>query len=70
MWTAEATATLPALRELGRSEWAAFEPPGALHQAIGYRSIVADLRPVERHTAQSPAHWLRKLLAGPCASSV
>jgi hypothetical protein len=79
VWTADATATLPALRELVgldavllRCEWTAFEPPerlpragrlaeplSALHQAIGYRSVVADLRPVERHTAQSAAHWLR-----------
>jgi hypothetical protein len=71
------------LRDAYLSEWTAFEPPerlrrawrlaeplSALHQAIGYRSIVADLRPVERHTAQSPAHWLRTLLAGLRASSV
>jgi hypothetical protein len=90
VWTADTTATLPALRELAgldavllRCEWTAFEPPerlrrvwglaeplSALHRAIGYRSIVADLRPVERHTAQSPAHWLRKVLAGLRASSV
>jgi Phosphotransferase enzyme family len=65
------------LRDAYLSEWTAFEPPerlrrawrlaeplGALDQAISYRSIVADLQPVERHTAQSPAYWLRKVLAG------
>jgi Phosphotransferase enzyme family len=65
------------LRDAYLSEWTAFEPPeqlrrawqlaeplSALNQAIGYRSIVADLQPVERHTARSPAYWLRKVLAG------
>jgi len=65
------------LRDAYLSEWTAFEPPerlrrawrlaeplSALNRAIGYRSIVADLAPVERHTAQSPAYWLRKALAG------
>jgi aminoglycoside phosphotransferase (APT) family kinase protein len=65
------------LRDAYLSEWTAFEPPerlarawqlaeplAALDQAISYRSIVADLQPVERHTARSPAYWLRKVLAG------
>jgi hypothetical protein len=57
--------------------WARFEPPGrlarawelalplgALHQAVGYRSIVAGLRPpVDRHLAGSTAWWLRRMLA-------
>jgi hypothetical protein len=65
------------LRDAYLSEWAAFEPAeqlrrawqlaeplSALNQAIGYRSIVADLQPIERHTAQSTAYWLRKVIAG------
>lgn len=65
------------LRDAYLSGWTAFEPPerlrrawqlaeplSALNQAISYRSIVADLAPVERHTAQSPAYWLRKVLVG------
>jgi aminoglycoside phosphotransferase (APT) family kinase protein len=64
------------LRDAYLSEWAAFEPAerlqrawrlaeplGALNQAIGYQSIVADLEPIERHTARSTAYWLRKVLA-------
>jgi Phosphotransferase enzyme family len=70
------------LRDAYLSEWTAFEAPerlrrawrlaeplAALDQAIGYRSIVADLQPVERHTARSPAYWLRKVLAGLHTSS-
>ena len=65
------------LRHAYLSEWTAFEPAerlrrawrlaeplSALNQAIGYRSIVADLEPVERHTAESTAYWLRKVIAG------
>jgi aminoglycoside phosphotransferase (APT) family kinase protein len=65
------------LRDAYLLEWTAFEAPerlrrawrlakplSALNQAIGYRSIVADLQPVERHTARSPAYRLRKVLAG------
>jgi hypothetical protein len=66
------------LREAYLAEWAAFEPParlrrawdlsvplGALHQAISYRSIAAELeRPLDLHMAQSTAWWLRMVLAG------
>jgi hypothetical protein len=57
-------------------EWASFEPAarlarawelalGALHHAISYRSIVAQLQPpIDRHMAQSTAWWLRQVLAG------
>jgi aminoglycoside phosphotransferase (APT) family kinase protein len=47
-----------------RRAWQLAEPLGALHQALGYRSTVAELAPVERHTAESTAYWLRKVLAG------
>ena len=59
-------------------EWAAFEPPerlaravrlaaplGALHQAVGYRAIVASQQPpIDLHMSQSTAWWLRQVLAG------
>jgi Phosphotransferase enzyme family len=59
-------------------EWGSFESParlarawelalplGALHHAISYRSIVAQLQPpIDRHMAQSTAWWLRQVLAG------
>ena len=64
------------LRVVYRSEWASFEPPerldralrlaaplGALHQAVSYRSIVAQLEPpIDAHMAQSTAWWLRRML--------
>ena len=64
------------LRAVYRSEWASFEPPerldralrlaaplGALHQAVSYRSIVAQLEPpIDAHMAQSTAWWLRRML--------
>jgi Phosphotransferase enzyme family len=64
------------LRDAYLPAWASFEPPadlvrawrlaaplGALHQAVSYRSIVANLQPpVELHMAQSTAWWLRQAL--------
>ena len=57
-------------------EWAAFGSPGrlarawelavplgALHQAVGYRSLAAQ-PPGDPHMAQSTAWWLRQVLAG------
>jgi hypothetical protein len=66
------------LRAAYLPEWASFEPPGrlarawelaaplgALHQAIGYRSMAARLRAsADLHMAQSTAWWLRRVLAG------
>jgi Phosphotransferase enzyme family len=65
------------LRDAYLPQWASFEPPGrlarawelalplgALHHAISYRSIVAQLQPpVDLHMAQSTAWWLRRVLA-------
>ena len=64
------------LRAVYRSEWASFEPPerldrgppaggplGALHQAVSYRSIVAQLEPpIDAHMRKSTAWWLRRML--------
>lgn len=63
------------LREAYLPEWASFEPPGrlarawelaaplgALHQAVGYRSL-ATQPPMDPHMAQSTAFWLRRVLA-------
>jgi aminoglycoside phosphotransferase (APT) family kinase protein len=43
---------------------------GVAHPFLDLLTFVADLQPVERHTARSPAYWLRKVLAGLRASSV
>jgi Phosphotransferase enzyme family len=65
------------VRDAYLAEWTSFAPPGrlarafqlarplgALHQAISYRSILARLEPpVDLHMAQSPAWWLRRVLA-------
>jgi aminoglycoside phosphotransferase (APT) family kinase protein len=65
-----------AVRDAYLAEWASFEPPerlvrawelalplGALHQAVGYRSLMAGLRPpVDAHMAGSTAWWLRRVL--------
>jgi Phosphotransferase enzyme family len=65
------------LRDAYLAEWAGFEPAGrllrawrlaeplgALHHAVGYRSLAEHLRgPVDRHMAASTAWWLRKVLA-------
>ena len=41
------------------------EPMGALHHAVSYRSIVANLDPpIDLHMMQSTAYWLRKVIAG------
>ena len=48
-----------------RRAWQLAEPPGALHHAISYRSIVANLEPpIDLHTMQSTPYWLRKVIAG------
>jgi hypothetical protein len=66
------------LRDAYLAEWTRFEPParllrawrlaeplGALHHAVSYRSIVANLEPpIDLHMMQSTAYWLRKVLAG------
>jgi Phosphotransferase enzyme family len=66
------------LRAAYLPEWASFEPPerlarawelalplGALHHAISYRSVVAQLQPpVDLHMARSTAWWLRRFLTG------
>lgn len=66
------------LRDAYLAEWAGFEPAGrrlrawrlaeplgALHHAVGDRSLAEHLRgPVDRHMAASTAWWLRKVLAG------
>jgi hypothetical protein len=66
------------LRAAYLPEWAAFEPPdrlarawelaaplGALHQAVSYRSLAAQLQPpVDRNLVHSTAWWLRQVLAG------
>jgi Ser/Thr protein kinase RdoA (MazF antagonist) len=47
-----------------RRAWRLAAPLGALHHALSYRSIVANLTPpVEEHLARSTASWLRRLLA-------
>jgi hypothetical protein len=67
-----------ALRDAYLAEWTRFEPPdrlrrawelaeplGALHHAVSYRSIVANLDPpIDLHMMQSTAYWLRKVIAG------
>jgi hypothetical protein len=41
------------------------EPLGALHHAVSYRSIVANLDPpIDLHMMQSTPYWLRKVIAG------
>jgi hypothetical protein len=58
------TAFEPAERLL--RAWRLAEPLVALHQAVSYRSIVANLGPpIDRHMMQSTAWWLRKVLAAP-----
>jgi hypothetical protein len=66
------------LRDAYLAEWAGFEPAerllrawrlaeplGALHHAVGYRSLVEHLRgPIDLHMAASTAWWLRRVLAG------
>jgi hypothetical protein len=66
------------LRDAYLAEWTRFEPPdrlrrawelaeplGALHHAVSYRSIVANLDPpIDLHMMQSTAYWLRKVIAG------
>jgi hypothetical protein len=66
------------LRDAYLAEWTGFEPPdrlrrawelaeplGALHHAVSYRSIVANLDPpIDLHMMQSTAYWLRKVIAG------
>ena len=66
------------LRDAYLAEWAGFEPAerllrawrlaeplGALHHAVGCRSLVEHLQgPVDLHMAASTAWWLRKVLAG------
>ena len=66
------------LRDAYLAEWSRFEPPdrlrrawelaeplGALHHAVSYRSIVANLDPpIDLHMMQSTAYWLRKVIAG------
>ena len=45
--------------------WRLAEPLGALHHAVGYRSLAEHLQgPVDLHMAASTAWWLRKVLAG------
>jgi hypothetical protein len=43
--------------------WELAVPLGALHQAVGYRSLAAQ-PPGDPHMAQSTAWWLRQVLAG------
>jgi len=48
-----------------RRAWELAEPLGALHHALSYRSIVANLDPpIDLHMMQSTAFWLRRVLAG------
>ena len=48
-----------------RRAWELAEPLGALHHAVSYRSIVANLDPpIDLHMMRSTAFWLRKVLAG------
>jgi hypothetical protein len=74
-WAAQAGAWLATeMERLGRPvtgppekvhAWELAAPLGALHQAVSYRSIAAQLRPpVDPHLAQSTAWWLRRVLAG------
>ena len=56
------TAFEPAERLL--RAWRLAEPLVALHQAISYRSIVANHEPpIDRHMMESTAYWLRKVIA-------
>jgi hypothetical protein len=66
------------LRGAYLAEWTRFEPAerlerawrlaaplGALHHAVSYRSLVANLAPpIDRHMMQATASWLRKVLSG------
>ena len=41
------------------------EVDGALHHAVSYRSLAANLEPpIDAHMTRSTTHWLRKVLAG------
>jgi hypothetical protein len=45
--------------------WTLAEPLAALHHAVSYRSIVAEMRPpIDGHLMESTAYWLRKISAG------
>jgi hypothetical protein len=45
--------------------WMLAEPLAALHHAISYRSIVAEMRPpIDGHMMESTAYWLRKITTG------
>ena len=66
------------LRDAYLREWTAIEPPerllhawmlaeplAALHHAVSYRSLAAELRPpMDDHMMTSTAYWLRKITAG------
>ena len=45
--------------------WTLAEPLAALHHAVSYRSIVAEMQPpIDGHMLVSTAYWLRKIIAG------
>lgn len=45
--------------------WTLAEPLAALHHAISYRSIVAEMQPpIDGHMMESTAYWLRRITAG------